>query len=88
MTVLLQLQLYLHRSERTDISAAGAALYGFSPDFDIKEPFQVDDTYFPCEAAARIYHSPQLTAGDAHCQRCLAEQLNIRIEMPINVSAV
>lgn len=87
MTARLRLQLYLHRSERTDIRAA-AALYGFRRDFDIKEPFQTDDTYLPCEAAVCIYHSPQLTLGDAHCQQRLIDQLNINSEMPIIVSAV
>lgn len=41
----------------------------------------------PCEAAACVYHSPQLAAGEAHCQQRLADHLNIRCEMLIIVSA-
>lgn len=48
----------------------------------------MDDTYFLCEAAGCIYDSPRLTAGDAYCRQCLADRLNIRIEMPMNVFAV
>lgn len=58
----LHLQLSLHRSE-TDISAAGPALCGFRRDFDMKEPFQMDGTYFLLEAAGCIHDSPPLTVG-------------------------
>lgn len=67
------------------MSAAGAALYGFSPDFDMEEPFQMDDTYFPCEAAFIILLS---SLQETLIVNTLAERLNIRIEMPVSVSAV
>lgn len=72
----LHLQLSLHWS-KTDISAAGPALCGFRRDFDMKEPFQMDGTYFLLETAGCIYDSPPLTVGDTYCQQCFADQLKI-----------